>query len=140
MVIVLLDTDAKQNLYPLAQTKAVADIRCGIFSVKERWEAISGFPVYVLAEKYLSGLYGLLPDDEYLMIDAMLKDDDDIRSQILSLQTGEALYDEQGIVAGRTTVNISEFNAARSASYFKKNYPGKICATSGISMAAYCLE
>jgi UDP-N-acetylglucosamine diphosphorylase / glucose-1-phosphate thymidylyltransferase / UDP-N-acetylgalactosamine diphosphorylase / glucosamine-1-phosphate N-acetyltransferase / galactosamine-1-phosphate N-acetyltransferase len=123
MVIVLLDTDAKQNLYPLAQTKAVADVRCGIFSVKERWEAITGLNVYVLAEKYLSGLYEAIPDDEYLVIDAMLKDDDDIRLQILSLQTGEALYDEQGIVAGRTTVNISEFNATGSTSYFKKIIP-----------------
>lgn len=120
MIIVLLDTNAKQNLYPLAQTKAVADVRCGIFSIKERWEAITGLPVYVLAEKYLSKLYDPIPDDEYLVIDAMLKDEDNLRAQILSLQTGEALYDEQGIVAGRTTVNISEFNAARSTSYFKK--------------------
>ncbi len=120
MVIVLLDTDAKQNLYPLAQTKAVADVRCGIFSVKERWEAITGLPVYVFAEKYLSKLYDPIPDDEYLIIDAMLKDEDSIRAQILSLQTGEVLYDEQGIVAGRTTVNISGFNAVRSASYFEK--------------------
>jgi UDP-N-acetylglucosamine diphosphorylase/glucosamine-1-phosphate N-acetyltransferase len=120
MIIVLLDTDTKQNLYPLAQTKAVADIRCGIFSVKERWEAITGLPVYVLPEKYLSRLYDPIPDDEYLVIDAMLKDEDDMRAQILSLQTGEALYDEQGLIAGRTTVNISVFNAARSASYFEK--------------------
>ncbi len=120
MVIVLFDTDAKQNLYPLAQTKAVADLRCGIFSVKERWEAISGLPVYVFTEKYLRKLYEPLPDDEYLLIDALLKDEDEIRSKILSLQPGEALYDAQGLIAGRTTIDLFEFNPNKPASHFEK--------------------
>jgi UDP-N-acetylglucosamine diphosphorylase/glucosamine-1-phosphate N-acetyltransferase len=120
MIIVLLDTDTEQTLYPLAQTKAVADIRCGIFSVKERWEAISGFSAYVLPEKYLRKLYEPIPEDEYLLIDATLKDEDAIRSQILSLRAGEALYDEEGIIAGRTTVDLFNFNASHSSSYFEK--------------------
>jgi UDP-N-acetylglucosamine diphosphorylase/glucosamine-1-phosphate N-acetyltransferase len=128
MVIVLFDTDAKQNLYPLAQTKAVADLRCGIFSVKERWEAISGLHVYILPEKYLSALYEPPPDDEYLLIDALLKDEDEIRAQILSLQTGEALCDEQGIIAGRTTADILRFNAARPPLYFEKIIDAKPAA------------
>ena len=97
MVIILFETNSRQNLYPLAETKALADIRYGIFSVKERWEAISGLPVYVQAEDYLAGLYEPPPADEYLFIDAALKDEDALRAQILSLQPGEALRDDNGI-------------------------------------------
>ncbi len=101
MVIILFDTNAKQNLYPLTQTKAIADIRYGIFSIKERWETISGLPVFIQAENYLAGLYEAPPDDEYLYIDASLKDEDNLRSQILSLQPDEALKDANGIIACR---------------------------------------
>ena len=120
MVIILFDTKAKQNLYPLAQTKAVADLRCGIFSVKERWEAISGLPVYVQAEDYLSDLYPNIPEDEYLFIDAAIKDEDGLRAQVLSLQPGEALCDDEGLVAGRTSIGITLSDVIPPEDYFEK--------------------
>ncbi|MEP6684873.1 MAG: putative sugar nucleotidyl transferase, partial [Parafilimonas sp.] len=120
MVIILFDTNAKQNLYPLTQTKAVADLRCGIFSIKERWEAISGLPVFIYTQKHLSELYEPIPEDEYLFIDASLKDEDILRSQVLSLQTGEALYDDMGLIAGRTWNIINDFSINTTESYFEK--------------------
>src|SRR5215467_11021060 len=99
MVIVLFDTKAKQNLYPLAQTCSIADMRFGAFSIKERWEIISGLPVYISTENYLSALYEPIPEDEYLLIDASLKNEDALRTQILSLQTGEAIFDNYGLIA-----------------------------------------
>ena len=107
MVIILFDTKTKENLYPLAQTSAVAELRYGIFSVKERWEAISGLPVFIQPENYLSELYEPFPEDEYLYINASLKDEDNLRAQILSLQKGEALCNEHGLIAGRTSAYIS---------------------------------
>lgn len=118
MVIILFDTNAKQNLYPLTQTKAVADIRYGIFSIKERWETISGLPAFIQAEDYLAGLYEDPPEDEYLYIDASLKDEDNLRSQILSLQPDEALRDENGIIACRTTSLIENNKLDKPEKYF----------------------
>ncbi len=120
MVIVLFDTKAKQNLYPLTQTKAVADLRFGIFTIKERWQTISGLPVFIYTEKYLSALYEPISADEYLLIDATLKDEDTLRSQILALQTGEALYDEHELIAGRTTAKNFLFKDEMSENYFDK--------------------
>src|SRR5689334_13192865 len=113
MVIVLFERNGKQNLYPLTEAKAVADIRMGIFSIRERWEAISGLPVYVQPEDYLAELYAPVPEDEYLFIDVSLKDEDALRSQVLSLQTGEALCDSEGLIAGRIIIDTSEFNVER---------------------------
>jgi len=120
MVIILFDANTKQNLYPLTQTKAVADLRCGIFSVKERWEAISGLPVFIYTANYLSGLYESIPEDEYLFIDASLKDEDSLRSQVLSLQQGEALYDDMGLIAGRTLNFVNDFGINPTETFFGK--------------------
>ncbi|MFT4152412.1 putative sugar nucleotidyl transferase [Parafilimonas sp.] len=120
MVIILFDTNAKQNLYPLTQARAVADIRYGIFSVKERWEVISGLPAYIQAEDYLAGLYEAAPEDEYLYIDASLKDEDDLRPQILSLQTGEVLRDDNGIIACRTNTLIETDILNKPGKYFTR--------------------
>lgn len=120
MVIILFDTNAKQNLYPLTQTKAIADIRYGIFSIKERWEIISGLPVFIQAEDYLAGLYEAPPEDEYLYIDASLKDEDDFRSQVLSLQPGEVLKDNNGIIACRTNALITGDAFDKPEKYFTR--------------------
>ena len=120
MVIILFDTGTRQNLYPLIQTHAVSDLRYGIFSAKERWELISGLPVYVHTEPYLMCRYDTIPQDEYLWIDASVKDDSALRSKILSLQTGEALRDAKGLIAGRNAMNIQDFNLEESEKYFDK--------------------
>jgi len=128
MVIVLFDTNARQNLYPFTQAKAVAELRYGIFSVKERWEAISGLRVYVQTEKYLSKKYEPVPEEEYLFIDASLKDEDTLRSQVLSLQAGEALFDDDRLIAGRCDTQINVAEHAGLKKYFKKtiNIEGQV--------------
>ncbi|HYK44253.1 MAG TPA: putative sugar nucleotidyl transferase [Parafilimonas sp.] len=120
MVIILFDTNERQNLYPLTEIRAVSALRCGIFSAKERWEMISGLPVFVQTEGYLMRLYDQIPQDEYLWIDASLWDEPSLRAQILSLQTGEALEDEHGFIAGRITCEAGEFDYRQPEKFFSK--------------------
>ena len=126
MVIILFDNAASDNLYPLTQTKAVADIRYGIFTPKERWQHISGLPVAIKPKNYLTGLYESILDDtalanDYLFIDASLKDEDALRAQVLSLHIGDALYDNIGLIACRTSSLINDFsNDIIEVSFAKK--------------------
>ena len=69
MTIILFDNNARESLYPFTQTKAVAALRFGIFTAKERWELISGLPVYINTKNYLSDLY------EKFVADAALGND-----------------------------------------------------------------
>ena len=124
MIIILFDNEARQTLYPFTETKAVADIRCGIFTAKERWELISGLPVYIHAPVYLSGLYenfssAVVLENDFLFIDASVKDEAALRTQILSLETGAALYDDVGLIAGRTISIISDFSINSTESFFE---------------------
>jgi UDP-N-acetylglucosamine diphosphorylase/glucosamine-1-phosphate N-acetyltransferase len=124
MTIILFDNNARESLYPFTQTKAVADLRFGIFTAKERWELISGLPVYINTKNYLSDLYEKFVADatlenDFLFIDAALRDEDAWRTQILSLQIGEAIYDDIGLIAGRTNKTITDFGINTTESFFE---------------------
>ncbi len=124
MMIILFDNKERNSLYPFSQTKAIADLRYGIFNAKERWELISGLPVYITTINYLHDLYEMPAEDtiagnDFLLIDAAIKDEDILRTQILSLQQGAALYDEFGLIAGRTTKPLNEFNVSDNENYFE---------------------
>ncbi len=46
MKIVLNDNDVKAGLYPFAQVSSVAEIRCGILTIKEKWELVTGAEIF----------------------------------------------------------------------------------------------
>lgn len=100
MQIILFDNLKRKELWPLTATKSVADLRCGILTIKERWEARTKYPVFVITEEYLQNAYTAVPAEEAFIIDATVFADDALLEQILALQTGEALADEDGLVAG----------------------------------------
>ena len=103
MAIVLFDNDFRKNLYPLTLTKAVAALRLGIVTIAERWQLLTGKDVFILTENYLQPLYKLFPDGENIFIDASIMADDFLIEKILSLQSGEALKDEFGLVACKSS-------------------------------------
>ena len=124
MIIILFDNKARESLYPFTQTKAVADLRFGIFTAKERWELISGLPVYINTNNFLTDLYEKpvqesIAENDFLFIDAALRDEDIWRTQILSLQIGEAIYDDIGLIAGRTVNPINNFSVNTTESFFE---------------------
>lgn len=109
MSVVLFDNRFRENLYPLTLTKAVAALRLGIVTVQERWQLLTKQEVFILTEDYLQPLYSSIPNEEHLFIDASVMADDFLLEKILSLQAGEALQDETGLIACRS-LNRNEFD------------------------------
>lgn len=99
MSIVLFDNHERNHLYPLSLTSAVADLRLGIFTFKERWEYITGGKVYIKTEDYLQPLYQQMPAGLHTWIDASLLPGKALIESILSLQEGEIIADETGVIA-----------------------------------------
>ena len=120
MSLILFDNPYRRSLLPFTYTKAVADIRFGILSVKERWEWLSQQPVSVHTVKYLQPLYDQAATSDQLWIDAAVIPDSFLAEQILSLESGSCLSDEKGLIAGRMTIDPSSFDAARYLQYFIK--------------------
>ncbi len=105
MTLVLFDTPQRKKLYPLTLTRAIADIRMGILTIKERWEHVTNKTAYVVTDPYLQSLYEEVPPGDYLLIDATVLPDTEIVKAILELKHGQAIRDNDGIVAGRSTTN-----------------------------------
>ena len=105
MNIVLFDTSKMNSLYPLTLTRAIAGVRIGIFTIKERWEHLSGKPAYVVTDPSIQPLYEDVPPGDSLLIDATVLPASGIVKTILTLKTGQAIKDEEGFVAGRFSIN-----------------------------------
>jgi len=115
MDIILFDTEVRKRLFPLTLTKAVADIRTGILTIKERWEKTTGAKVYVLTDSYLQSLYEVAPAGNYLFIDASIIPAPSLISNITSLSDKEAVADENGLIAGKAFVqSLPSFNEISS--------------------------
>lgn len=103
---------------PLTFTAAVADIRIGAFTGKERWEMLAGEKVFIHAENYLQPLYGNVPAGAYTWVDASVLPDAALVQAILQLDEGACLLDDTGLIAGHGVIVAATFNAADAPSRF----------------------
>ncbi len=119
MSIILFDNRFRRGLFPLTYTKAMAGLRFGILTIKERWELLSQQPVYIHTEKYLQPLYTLPEPGEHLWIDASIMIGQDLLDSILSLEPCCCIADEKGLIAGRTSLAVENFDATNSLASFE---------------------
>jgi UDP-N-acetylglucosamine diphosphorylase/glucosamine-1-phosphate N-acetyltransferase len=110
MAIILFDNHQRRGLYPFTLTRALADLRFGIFSVRERWERLSGQPVFVVTEPYLQALYPAIPEGEHIWVDASVIGNAALYKRILSLEKDSCIADEQGLIAGKTEQSLQTAN------------------------------
>ncbi|MCE3283044.1 MAG: glucose-phosphate thymidylyltransferase [Chitinophagaceae bacterium] len=94
MSYVLFDTAARKKLYPLTYTRAVADIRIGIVTLKEWWEKMLDEEVFVKTDDYLQPLYQAITPGDHTYIDAAVLPMYGLPEKVKALQAGESLTDE----------------------------------------------
>lgn len=88
--------EAHENLRPLSFTRPLADFRCGILTIKEKWEKhfpseYKYYPVEYLREKFGD----VTDEEEALFIAGNLLPDNELVEHIRNLNSGEALIFEQ---------------------------------------------
>ncbi len=101
MAIVLFDNQYRKKLYPFTATKAVADLRLGIFTIKERWEKLTNQKVFIQTENYLQGLYEKISENDLLWVDATVLPDENLLSALFNLEVDSALVNDDGLIAIR---------------------------------------
>lgn len=47
--VYLNEAEVRDHLFPFSQVRSVADIRVGIFTIREKWERLLGYPVQVVS-------------------------------------------------------------------------------------------
>jgi UDP-N-acetylglucosamine diphosphorylase/glucosamine-1-phosphate N-acetyltransferase len=119
MSIILFDNRFRNGLFPFTYTKAIAALRFGILTIKERWEVISRQPVFISTENYLQALYLKPTGTDHIFIDASVVADTDLIDTILALEPDCCIADEKGLIAGKTNMTVENFDIHNSIASFK---------------------
>lgn len=102
MNYILFDSAERDHLLPFTHTRPVADIRCGIFTMRERWEHLLGATTGTLTQGYMEACYEhLLTETESIYINGAVMGNDLIAKQITSLGFNESLTKDGTIIAAR---------------------------------------
>jgi UDP-N-acetylglucosamine diphosphorylase/glucosamine-1-phosphate N-acetyltransferase len=126
MNFILFDED-RQNLLPLAYTRPIAEFRCGILTLTEKWEKrIPEGRFSFLTESYLQEKYHFEHDkNKNIYLSGNLLSSDDLVNLVHQLQENEAIYSEEGeLLAARSSERLT-LASLQSGKYKKKVFKGK---------------
>lgn len=108
MKIYLFETEKMhENLLPLSFTRPVADFRCGILTIKEKWEKYLPGEYGYYPVEYLRDAYGTVdhPKADSLYIAGNVLPDAPLCNEIIALEKGSALFYKDKLIAFRGTLS-----------------------------------
>lgn len=123
MAYILFDDELIRNqLKPFTFTRPVADIRCGILTVRDKWAKWLNTSVTCLSKRYLEEVTTESTINTY--INGALCPDEILIKEIDKLNVGESLVSEGHVLAIRTPEKLSfPINYQR---FIQKNFTGQI--------------
>lgn len=96
--IVLFDGIERNNLLPLTATRAVADIRVGILTIKEKWEKYFNQEIEILTQDYLQPKYKYETKDHSVYINASFLPNIELVNAIKNLENNTVLKNENNLI------------------------------------------
>ncbi|AXG71820.1 sugar nucleotidyl transferase [Kordia sp. SMS9] len=103
MNYILFDGTVRNALLPFTYTRPVADIRVGILTIREKWEAHLGGTTTTITEEYLSEKYPMVELEENVMINASFLPNAELVAMIQDLTEKQAIFSGDEIIAFHTT-------------------------------------
>lgn len=128
MNYILFDNTSRPRLLPFTHTRPVAGIRCGIFTMHERWDAFLQGPVSILTEDYMQEVFPLVMAPDNFYVNGGVFADTYITYAIQQLEAGQVLKKGEQVIAARlgsNTMGIAEFHA-HIATLPHVEYPGEV--------------
>ncbi|WP_282180112.1 GlmU family protein [Maribacter stanieri] len=107
MNFILFDGPRRDHLLPFTFTRPVSEIRVGIMTLKERWEAYLKVSVSSLTEEYLSIKYTVNLEESNVFIDASVLPSNELLKAVKALRAGERLMSGELIIAYLAAVSKS---------------------------------
>ncbi|MEZ5026343.1 MAG: putative sugar nucleotidyl transferase [Chitinophagales bacterium] len=120
--IVLFDANTRDNLLPLVATRAVADIRIGILTLKEKWEKYFNCTIEVLTQPYLQNKYTFSSQENAIYVNAQVLPNKKIVDAILQLNENELLQSQQQILAFKSTSAIQKIEEFAEQNFQKTEF------------------
>lgn len=92
MAIILFDAHRHSAFYPLTLNKSMADLFCGMCTIKQWWHKLSGQSVSVLTKSYLQVLYpAVLYEEVNIYINTVLLGKEHVWQVIEAMELESAL-------------------------------------------------
>jgi UDP-N-acetylglucosamine diphosphorylase/glucosamine-1-phosphate N-acetyltransferase len=101
MNYVLFDDDSRVDLLPLTFTRPVAELRLGIFTIKEKWDHALNAHCSYLTEEYLRYKFGFKASDDTCFINGGVLPDGDLVKEIKELKKNQSLFSKNILIAAR---------------------------------------
>jgi len=99
MNLILFDPDIiRKQLLPLTFTRPISELRCGIFTLREKWERHFGKASW-LTIPYLMEVFSCQYESENLYISGSLLESKEVYLKIKELKNGQALYSKGKLLA-----------------------------------------
>ncbi len=99
--IILFDDDSWEHLLPLTYTRPTSEIRCGILTIREKWEKYLEAPTSYITQEYLADLFPIVMADDNLVIAGNILPNPKLVRLIDQLNINEALMYQDDLVAAR---------------------------------------
>jgi len=91
MNYILFDGPSRNNFLPLTYTRPVAEIRVGILTIREKWEAFLESTITFVTEDYLSEKFPMVEFDKNIFINASFLPNAKIVNLIINLKPNELI-------------------------------------------------
>jgi UDP-N-acetylglucosamine diphosphorylase/glucosamine-1-phosphate N-acetyltransferase len=122
MNYILFDGTVRDALLPFTFTRPVADIRIGIFTIREKWENHLRTTTTTITEDYLSEKYPMVEMEENILINASFLPNEILVEMINDLKENQAIFSEEEVIAfftkeNQEDVDLSTYEAIEYSDY-----------------------
>ncbi len=115
MNFILFDDERYSKFLPLTYTRPVAEIRCGILTLQEKWEHIVGKKLHYKTIDYLQEKFPNEVAADNIFINSGLFPSKNLVEAILNLKSGECLIHENTLLAARMNeTNANQFDISNT--------------------------
>ncbi|HAJ98756.1 MAG TPA: glucose-1-phosphate thymidylyltransferase [Bacteroidales bacterium] len=108
MNYILFSDNARNQMLPFTFTRPLADIRLGIFTIRQRWEMYLGSKTSTLTQDYLSRRFPLVKGIDNTLINASILPDAKLIAAIQALLPNQTLVQNELLIAYRVGENDME--------------------------------
>lgn len=99
--IILFDDESREQMLPLSYTRPVAELRTGIFTIRERWEKLLKGTASYITSDYLNTRFPMHLEDDNIVLNGAVMPNDRLVRLIEQLDPNEALMDDGNLIAAR---------------------------------------
>lgn len=118
--IILFDSDVRNHLLPLTYTRPVAELRCGILTIREKWEQWIDGTASFITQDYLVEKFPINIADDNFIIDGSVLPNTALCNLINDLEYNQALLHNGDLIAAR----LDDANFERLAEMDVKDFNG----------------